>query len=86
VRTGGSIVACKTCGLLQRLEALQPGTAAECFRCGSAIASIPSTALGARTGVLAFGRADFFVPANIYPILLMDSTGPIRKAPFGTGA
>lgn len=30
-----SIIACKTCGLLQRFEALQPGTAAECFRCGS---------------------------------------------------
>ena len=63
-----SIVACKTCGLLQRLETLQPGTAAECFRCGSVIGKHPVDSLG-RTAAFSLAALIFFVPANIYPIL-----------------
>jgi uncharacterized paraquat-inducible protein A len=31
------INACKTCGLVQRMDELQPGTVAECCRCGSVV-------------------------------------------------
>jgi paraquat-inducible protein A len=69
-----SVVACKTCGLLQRLEALQPGTAAECFRCGSDVGRRPVDSLG-RTAAFSLAALIFFVPANTYPILLMDFYG-----------
>lgn len=69
-----SVVACRTCGLLQRLEALQPGTTAECFRCGSVVGRRAVDSLG-RTAAFSLAALIFFVPANIYPILLMDFYG-----------
>jgi len=68
------VSACRTCGLLQRIEALQPGTAAECFRCGSAVGKRPADSLG-RTAAFSLAALIFFVPANVYPILLMDFYG-----------
>lgn len=79
-----SIVACKTCGLLQRLGALQPGTAAECFRCGSAVGVHPVDSLG-RTAAFSLAALIFFVPANIYPILLMDFYGAYSESTVWDG-
>lgn len=69
-----SVVTCKTCGQQQRLAPLRPGTAAECFRCGSAVGGHPGDSLG-RTAAFSLAALVFFVPANIYPILLMDFYG-----------
>jgi hypothetical protein len=37
---------CETCGLLQRIDELPPGSAAECSRCGWATAKAPGGSLG----------------------------------------
>lgn len=79
-----SINACKTCGLLQRIETLQPGTAAECFRCGSVIGKYPADSLG-RTAAFSLAALIFFVPANIYPILRMDFYGAYSESTVWDG-
>ena len=79
-----SINACKTCGLLQRIETLQPGTAAECFRCGSVIGRYPVDSLG-RTAAFSLAALIFFVPANIYPILRMDFYGAYSESTVWDG-
>jgi paraquat-inducible protein A len=79
-----SIITCKTCGLLQRIEALQPGTAAECFRCGSVIGQHPVDSLG-RTAAFSLAALILFVPANIYPILRMDFYGAYSESTVWDG-
>ena len=79
-----SINTCKTCGLLQRIETLQPGTAAECFRCGSVIGKYPADSLG-RTAAFSLAALIFFVPANIYPILRMDFYGAYSESTVWDG-
>jgi len=79
-----TIIACKTCGLLQRFEALKPGTAAECFRCGSVIGKHPVDSL-ARTAAFSLAALIFFVPANIYPILRMDFYGAYSESTVWDG-
>ncbi|HEY6721560.1 MAG TPA: paraquat-inducible protein A [Burkholderiales bacterium] len=79
-----SIITCKTCGLLQRIEALQPGNAAECFRCGSVVGRHPVDSLG-RTAGFSLAALILFVPANIYPILLMDFYGAYSESTVWDG-
>jgi paraquat-inducible protein A len=65
---------CKTCGLLQEADALKPGQRAECARCGDTLhRELPDS----RTHTLAFSLAALFlyVPANIYPIMIMEYMG-----------
>lgn len=63
-----TIIACNTCGLVQRVGALEPGTAAECGRCGSVVSERKSGSL-ALTAALSLAALILYVPANIYPIL-----------------
>jgi paraquat-inducible protein A len=79
-----SIVTCKTCGLQQRLEPLQPGTSAACFRCGSVVGKRPVDSVG-RTAAFSLAALIFFVPANIYPILLMDFYGAYSESTVWDG-
>lgn len=79
-----SVITCKTCGLLQRIEALQPGDAAECFRCGSGIGRHPVDSLG-RTAAFSLAALIFFVPANLYPILRMDFYGAYSESTVWDG-
>lgn len=67
-------VACNVCGLVQRVEELRPGTAAECHRCGSVIREYRRGSLE-RTAALSLAALIFYVPANVYPILLMNFHG-----------
>ena len=69
-----TIVCCKTCGKLQRMEKLQPGTAAECCRCGTTLSKRKVNSIQ-RTAAFSLGALIFYLPANIYPILLMDFYG-----------
>jgi paraquat-inducible protein A len=69
-----TIIACETCGLVQRMEELQPGTAAECGRCGSIIAERKVNSIG-RTAAFSLAALILYVPANIYPILRMNYYG-----------
>jgi paraquat-inducible protein A len=78
------VSACRTCGLLQRTETLQPGTAAECFRCGSIVGKHQVDSLG-RTAAFSLAALIFFVPANVYPILLMDFYGAYSESTVWDG-
>jgi paraquat-inducible protein A len=79
-----STVACKSCGQLQRLDALPPGAMAECVRCGAAVGRNPVDSLG-RTAAFSLAALIFFVPANIYPILRMDFYGAYSESTVWDG-
>ena len=65
---------CKVCGLLQRVEDLQPRMSAECGRCGSLLAKGRANTI-ARTAAFSLAALILYVPANIYPILRMEYYG-----------
>ena len=66
-----SVVSCETCGLVQTVEPLRPGTVAECLRCGSFIGR-PTTSRSLEiTAALTLAALVLYVPANIYPIMKM---------------
>jgi paraquat-inducible protein A len=69
-----TVVACETCGLVQRLEEPGPGLVAECARCGARLADHRPNSL-ARTGAFSLAALCFYVPANVFPILRMDLYG-----------
>jgi paraquat-inducible protein A len=77
-------IACATCGLLQRVEPLQPGTAAECERCGSVVIEQKSGSL-ATTFALALAALILYVPANVYPILSMSFYGVYTESTVWDG-
>jgi paraquat-inducible protein A len=79
-----TIIACKICGLTQRTEELQPGTAAECCRCGSIISERKVNSLG-RTAAFSVAALIFYVPANIYPILRMNYYGAYSESTVWDG-
>ena len=66
-----SIVSCETCGLVQKVEGLVAGTAAECIRCGSFVAARRSTRSLEVTAALSLAALILYVPANVYPIMKM---------------
>jgi len=66
-----SVVSCDTCGLVQTVEGLVPGTAAECIRCSSFVAARTSTRSLEVTAALSLAALILFVPANVYPIMKM---------------
>ncbi|HUQ25349.1 MAG TPA: paraquat-inducible protein A [Burkholderiales bacterium] len=70
-----NVVACETCGLVQRLEPLQKGSAAECFRCGAFLGVRRGSASLHATAALSLAALVLYVPANIYPILRMELYG-----------
>ena len=77
-------IACATCGLLQRVEELRPGTAAECCRCGAILDERKADSLG-RTAALSLAALIFYVPANIYPILRMEYYGAYSESTVWDG-
>lgn len=78
------IAACETCGLLQRMEELRPGTAAECCRCGSILAERKVDSLR-RTAAFSLAALIFYIPANIYPILRMEYYGAYSESTVWDG-
>ena len=66
-----STVSCDTCGLMQQVEPLAPGMAAECARCGSFVAARRSAQSLHVTAALSLAALILYVPANIYPMLKM---------------
>lgn len=79
-----TVITCKTCGLVQRMDELRPGTAAECCRCGSIISKRKVNSLG-RTAAFSLAALIFYVPANIYPILRMDYYGAYSESTVWDG-
>jgi paraquat-inducible protein A len=68
------LVACRTCGLVQRRADPPPGTVAECARCGARLGGHNRHSL-ARTAAFSLAALVFYAPANLYPILEMDMYG-----------
>lgn len=67
-------IVCETCGLMQQVEKLEPGTRAKCCRCTSIIGSRKINSLG-RTAAFSLAALILYIPANIYPILRMNYYG-----------
>jgi paraquat-inducible protein A len=68
------LVACKTCGLVQRVGPLPAGMRADCARCGFLLRANKPNSL-ARTAAFALAALMFYWPANVYPILRMELYG-----------
>jgi paraquat-inducible protein A len=68
------VIVCKTCAQLQRLDTIPPGSQAECVRCGEVLARVTS-ASRSRTAAFALAALFLYVPANIYPIMIMEYMG-----------
>jgi len=66
-----SVVACDTCGLVQAVEPLAPGQAAECVRCASFLGARSSTVSLEITAALSLAALVLYVPAMTYPIMKM---------------
>ena len=66
-----SVVACDTCGLVQEVAGLVPGTVAECTRCGAFMGGLSSARRLEITAALSIAALILYVPANIYPIMKM---------------
>ena len=79
-----TIIACDTCGLVQRTEALEPGTVAECCRCGFVVRAKQASSLG-RTAALTLAALIFYVPANVYPVLRMNYYGAYSESTVWDG-
>lgn len=65
------MVSCDTCGLVQAVEPLAPGMAAECIRCGSFLDARRSTRSLEVTAALSLSALILYVPANIFPMMKM---------------
>ena len=67
-------IACETCGLVQQLADVPPRHVARCARCDG-ILRRHGTNSRARTAALALAALCLYVPANIYPIMVMEYMG-----------
>jgi paraquat-inducible protein A len=83
VRT--SVVACDTCGLVQEVEGLAPGSVAECIRCGSFMGGRSSVRSLEITAALSLAALVLYVPANIYPIMKMHLYGGYSESTVWDG-
>src|SRR5919108_6108725 len=72
--TATTPVACRVCGLVQRMASLPPGAVAECARCGTVLRAGTRNSLG-RTAAFSLAALMFYWPANVYPILRMQLYG-----------
>jgi paraquat-inducible protein A len=77
-------IACETCGLMQSVKELKPGTTAQCCRCGSIIRTCKINSLQ-RTAAFSLAAAILYVPANIYPILRMNYYGAYSESTIWDG-
>jgi paraquat-inducible protein A len=80
-----SIISCDTCGLVQAVPPLAPGSAAECIRCGSFVAARSSTGSLEVTAALSLAALVLYVPANMYPILKMYLHGTYSESTVWDG-
>src|SRR3984885_5290437 len=68
------VIVCKTCAQLQRLDPVPEGNQAECVRCGEVL-SRGTSASRSRTAAFALAALFLYVPANIYPLMIMEYMG-----------
>jgi paraquat-inducible protein A len=68
------LIACKVCGLVQQIEDPPEGYEAECRRCRGVLTRV-SASSRRRTAAFALAALFLYVPANIYPIIIMEYMG-----------
>ena len=68
------VIACRVCGLVQQAEDPPEGYQRECARCGEMLSRVSSSSR-MRTAALALAALFLYVPANIYPIIIMEYMG-----------
>lgn len=68
------VIACRTCGLPHQVDDVPPGYRAECSRCGGVLLQV-SPSSRTRTAAFALAALFLYVPANIYPIMIMEYMG-----------
>jgi paraquat-inducible protein A len=69
-----NVIACETCGLVQQVENVPPRHRAQCVRCAATLQRHHANSR-ARTAALALAALCLYVPANIYPIMVMEYMG-----------
>ncbi len=79
-----TVVACQTCGLVQRLEPLPPRASAQCARCGFTLAKRKTHSL-TRTGALALAALVLYFPANLFPIVTTEYWGAEERTTIFDG-
>jgi len=80
-----NIIACPACGLAQRIETSQASGAFECVRCGAFLGREPERSSLHVTGALTLAALVLYVPANLYPILLMYWSGAYSESTVWDG-
>jgi paraquat-inducible protein A len=75
-----TVVACDTCGLVQRVEALGHNLVAQCARCDSFLMATRDEGRLHLTAALALGALILYIPANLYPILHMSAYGAYSES------
>jgi paraquat-inducible protein A len=68
------LTACETCGAIMRLPPEDSGQVSHCLRCGSRLRRYRADSRS-KTTAFALAALILYVPANIYPMLTMQSLG-----------
>jgi paraquat-inducible protein A len=82
--TMAEVVLCRCCDLAVQVDRLEPGTRAQCPRCGSKVTERKLNSLQ-RTTALTLAALVLYVPANIYPILRMEFYGAYSESTVWDG-
>ena len=78
------LLACETCGLVQKLESDPGPKTVECVRCGTILQKHKPLSR-ARTMAFSLAALLMYLPANIYPILIMEKVGRRSTNTIWTG-
>ena len=80
-----NVVACDTCGLVQRVEGLGHGWVAQCARCDAFLMASRDEGRLHLFAALALAALVLYVPANLYPILHMSAYGAYSESTVWDG-
>jgi paraquat-inducible protein A len=80
-----TVIACTTCGLVQRLPPAEPRQAFACARCDAYLTQHKTAAGLHVTAALSLAALILYVPANIFPILNMSMYGTYTESTVWDG-
>lgn len=80
-----SVVACETCGLVQRVGPLGHDAVADCARCDSFLTAGYDEGRLHLTAALSLAALVMYLPANLYPILHMSAYGAYSESTVWDG-
>lgn len=80
-----NVVACDTCGLVQRVEPLAHNVVAQCARCESFLVATRDEGRLHLAAALALAALLLYIPAMVYPILHMSAYGAYSESTVWDG-